>query len=228
MIEEMTPHGQQLESPSQHLVNPSDRETSQILQKGEHIPVQNIIGNRSGVDAEKFVVRLSELNEAHTETIADSKTSLHYITQTQFKALQELLKGPEKNKFQKFCDMWEQCLKPILLSWPRDELFPVLDLIRWQFGQEVLQGLSIDVSSEILHVFMSSKHRFFSFEAGQTTLLLTLRIIANFFLHSSLHKLLEERREDIVGHLNKLVEDSATPNEGDLNVQDNKGKYSLK
>ena len=59
-------------------------------------------------------------------------------------------------------------------------------------------------------------------------MLLTLRIIANFFLHSSLHELLVERREDIVGHLNKLVEDSATPNESDLNVQDNKGKYSLK
>ena len=212
MIEEMIPHGENLGTESSvntDTIIPTSSRESNKLELNKHIPSHEIQGFRSDVDGEKLKKKLSELNVAHTNDKADFEIAAHPISPEYMQTINDVLTCSSKvnEDIKIFDDLWKYCIKPVLLTWPKDQLFPMLDLLRWQLGNKHSKALSEAVTIDILEMFLMSKHRFLSSEAAETALRLSLYVITNIFLHPPLQKILLNRREDLIGVLNNLIED---------------------
>lgn len=207
IIEQMTPHGENLapQISSNAEASSDSAGKKETFTQGKHIPVRDIVGFRSNVDAEKLIKKLSEFNNANGK---DSETSVHYISTKDMETLSEVLRYPEKadKNHKVFDEVWEQCIKPVLLTWPTDTLFPILDLLRWQLGRKGSIGVSEYVSKEILDVMLTSSNCLLCVKTAETASRLILRVLPNLFLHPALHKILSEGRERIVSSLNNFVE----------------------
>ena len=175
--------------------------------------MNKIVGFRSDVDPEKLLKKLSELN--HSSDSANSET-LHCISIQQLEILDEIMKCPKKieNDPSKFQDIWEQCIKPVLLTWPKDTIFPALDILRWYLGRKDTFKLNETVAKDVLNVVLSPTNDLLSNNTPDTALRLTLRILSNCFLHPSLHKILLLNRENTIGILNNITESSKSISEG--------------
>ena len=187
-------------------------ERTETFAQGKHIPVRDIVGFRSPVDAEKLMKKLSEFNAGK-----ESETSVHYISREDLETLNEVLRNPENvDKNQKlFNEVWEKCIKPVLQTWPTDEVFPVLDLLRWQLGRKGSIAVSENVAKDILDVMLTSSNCLLTGKTAETASRLILRVLPNLFLHPTLHKILSDNRERIVGSLNSFVENYESFGEGE-------------
>ena len=154
--------------------------------------------------------KLSEYNASHkTDNETNSQVSVHFISPEYMEILNEITRFPEKIRKNpdSLCQAWNHCIKPVLLTWPKDQLFPILDVLRWQLGQKDLVGLDTCVVTDILNTILLSENKFLSSETSETSVRLTLRVMANIFLQPTLHKTLLKQREAIVGALNSLIEE---------------------
>ena len=183
------------------------------LVRGKHIPMYDVVGFRADVDPEKLLKKLSELNASSNVEKGDS---LHCISIQHFKILEDLVKFPEKIEMDstRFQDIWEQCIKPVLLTWPKDRIFPALDILRWYLGRKATFKLNETVAKDVLNVVLSPSNDLLSNNTPETALRLTLRILSNCFLHPSLHKILLLHRENIIGILSNIAETSKSISEG--------------
>ena len=177
---------------------------------GKHIPMHEIVGFRSNVDPEKLLKKLAEFND-----VKESDTK-YCISNQQFEILENLLKCPEKvdSNSSLFGDIWEKCIKPVILTWTKDETFPVLDILRWYLGRKESNKVDETIANDILNVMLSPNNELLSNNTPETALRLTLRILSNCFFHAFLHKSLLEHRENIIGTLNNIVETSKSISEG--------------
>jgi len=206
----MTPQGgnQMQPNDTQSTSTISGEQTSRV--GGKHIPMHDIVGFRSNVDPEKLLKKLTEFNSLNE---SDTK---YCISREQFKSLEDLLKSPEKveSNSSLLGDIWEKCIKPILLTWTKEKTFPVLDILRWYLGRKECHKVDETIAKDILSVVLSPNNELLSINTPDTALRLTLRILSNCFFHTFLHKTLLKHREDIIGTLNKIVESSKSISEG--------------
>merc|ERR1719167_742351 len=176
---------------------------------GKHIPMHDIVGFRSNIDPEKLLKKLAEFNN-----LKESDTK-YCISNQQFAILEDLLKCPEKveSSSSLFGDIWEKCIKPVILTWTKENIFPVLDILRWYLGRKESRKVDEKIANDILNVILSPNNELLSKNTPETALRLTLRILSNCFFHTFLHKSLLEQRETIIGTLNNIVESSKSISE---------------
>jgi len=208
MIEQMTPHGTKMESQSSASATPSSNSGEcQNIKQGRHIPVMEVVGFRAQISGEKLINKLSEFNSSHTSEGNRTHTS-YFIANEQIAVLRELLVHTHSNKKseESFENLWNNCIKPVLLTWPKDQVFPVLDLLRWQICKPDAAGATIIVVKEILDTLLAENNHFLSDLSPNSAVRLILQLLANIFLHSSFHQILLEHRECILAKLNNLIE----------------------
>ena len=166
-----------------------------------------VVGFRAQISGEKLINKLSEFNSSHTSEGNRTHTS-YFIANEQIAVLRELLVHTHSNKKseESFENLWNNCIKPVLLTWPKDQVFPVLDLLRWQICKPDAAGATIIVVKEILDTLLAEKNHFLSDLSPNSAVRLILQLLANIFLHSSFHQILLEHRECILAKLNNLIE----------------------
>ena len=174
--------------------------------------MHDIVGFRSNVDPDKLLKKFIELNNStNTEKDGDK----YCISKQQFETLEDILKFPEKieENSKIFEDIWENCFKPVLLTWPKDVIFPALDIMRWYLGRKDTSKVNEKIAIDILNVILSTSNGLLS-NSPETASRLSLRILSNCFFHSCLHKVLLEQRENIIGIITNIVETSKSISEG--------------
>ena len=121
------------------------------MKQGRHIPVMKVVGFRAQIDSEKLINKLSEFNSSHTSK-GNQTHSSYFIANEQITVLKELLVHTHNTKksAESFESFWNNCIKPVLLTWPKDQVFPVLDLLRWQIGQPDAAGATNHFKTVIL------------------------------------------------------------------------------
>ena len=166
-----------------------------------------VVGFRAQISGEKLINKLSEFNSSHTSEGNRTHTS-YFIANEQIAVLRELLVHTHSNKKseESFENLWNNCIKPVLLTWPKDQVFPVLDLLRWQICQPDAAGATIIVVKEILDTLLAENNHFLSDLSPNTAVRLIIQLLANIFLHSSFHQILLEHRECILAKLNNIIE----------------------
>ena len=179
----------------------------QNIQQGRHIPVMKVVGFRAQIDSEKLINKLSEFNSSHKSEGNQAHTS-YFIANEQITVLREYLVHTHNTakSAEPFENFWNDCIKPVLLTWPKDQIFPVLDLLRWQIGQPDATGASAIVVKEILDTLLAQNNHFLSDLSPNTAVRLIIQLLANIFLHSSFHQILLEHRECILAKLNNIIE----------------------
>ena len=183
--------------------------------RGKHIPMHEVVGFPRQVDADKLLKKLSELNDV------DKSDSKYSISNEQIAFFEEILKCPERieSNSSLFENLWEKCILPVITTWTKDTMFPVLDILRWYLGKKGNLKVNDKVAKDVINVILSPENGLFTSKTPEIALRLTLRILSNCFFHSSLHKVLLENRESVIGTLNNIVESSATIAEGKVLIR---------
>ena len=133
---------------------------------GKHIPMHDIVGFRSNVDSEKLLKKLAEFNN---QKESDTK---YCISNQQFAILEDLLKCPDKveSNSSLFGDIWEKCIKPVILTWTKVNIFPVLDILRWYLGRKESRKVDEKIANDILNVILSPNNELLSKNTPETAL----------------------------------------------------------
>ena len=100
-----------------------------------------------------------------------------------------------------FFQIWNEVLKPALLNWPLEDLFPLLDVIRSCCVRSQLPAV---VMADVIKI--SNDRRLVHPDSPESVVRLSLRLFANFFLFESGRAFLRERADQLVGAVQALVE----------------------
>ncbi len=105
---------------------------------------------------------------------------------------------PSSSNAAVFSTIWTM-VKQLLLSWPQQDLFPVLDALRFAVAHvPPSETLSNDILDAVLPLLQSN--------SSATVLQLVLKIVCNMFAHQTSRKEVVKRREQLVAKCNSVVE----------------------
>ncbi|TRY76231.1 hypothetical protein TCAL_09227 [Tigriopus californicus] len=90
--------------------------------------------------------------------------------------------------------------KFVLTSWHKEDIFPVLDAIRWITADR-------PISDEVAEELLTLLHALLKPESSHTNLQLVIKILCNCFMHNNTKKAMIAHREYSISQLNAIVEE---------------------
>ncbi len=90
--------------------------------------------------------------------------------------------------------------KNLLTSWPKEDMFPVLDSLRYATSQV---ALTESQTKEVLDIVA----KLLEPQSPPTVLQLSLKVLCNLFSHDASRKLVVAAREDLIGKCNNILEE---------------------
>jgi hypothetical protein len=149
-----------------------------------NFPCTNLIRYSQKMDKDKAEGKLRELNDKNSD-----------IAKADIKGLLKLVDDPKSLNM----SAW-RLICPLFESWPRSDLFPVLDVLRHVTGAE-------DIDSEIAKEMLANIYSILSPSANTTCVQLSLKIACNLFqAHSD--PLLTKYREVVMAKINSILEEA--------------------
>lgn len=192
ILEQATPDGQgtsfsQNSSPPTSSNSASNAPNPSIPR---HFPPKEYSVINPSIDLEKVMAKLMDFNEKNSEKFnisGDYLTQIRLLNETGVKIDNAIL----------------DLLSEILSKWPnKDETFPLFNIICCNIVREGI--LSQDIGSKLYKMIKSNK--LLTTDSPSTRM--CLRILVNFFSSEPSRKVMLLYREDIIGEINTILEDS--------------------
>ena len=194
ILEQATPDGQgtsfsQNSSPPASSNSASNAPNPSIPR---HFPPKEYSVINPSIDLDKVMAKLMDFNEKNREKFnisGDYLTQIRLLNETGVKIDNAIL----------------DLLSEILSKWPnKDETFPLFNIICCNIVREGI--LSQDIGSKLYKMIKSNK--LLTTDSPSTRM--CLRILVNFFSSEPSRKVMLLYREDIIGEINTILEDSET------------------
>ena len=192
ILEQATPDGQGT-SFSQNSSPPTSSNSASNapnLSIPRHFPPKEYSVINPSIDLEKVMAKLMDFNEKNSEKFnisGDYLTQIRLLNETGVKIDNAIL----------------DLLSEILSKWPnKDETFPLFNIICCNIVREGI--LSQDIGSKLYKMIKSNK--LLTTDSPSTRM--CLRILVNFFSSEPSRKVMLLYREDIIGEINTILEDS--------------------
>jgi len=195
LIEQMAPHDV---GPSSH-DNPSGTSASAAASNAsassststtnvnyKHFPVKDYQSFTTDINMEKLFAKLEEMNEKHGSL----------LTADDLQTMKQM--GSETSGAK-----WWPKSRQALESWPGEDTFPILDLIRWRLAKAPIPD---GVANELYQCLTNYLTKAASGLTPEPAIRLSLRIAANYFGHKNTRKVMLNERETFVGFMNDVVE----------------------
>lgn len=192
ILEQATPDGQgtsfsQNSSPPTSSNSASNAPNPSIPR---HFPPKEYSVINPSIDLDKVMAKLMDFNEKNSEKFnisGDYLTQIRLLNETGVKIDNAIL----------------DLLSEILSKWPnKDETFPLFNIICCNIVREGI--LSQDIGSKLYKMIKSNK--LLTTDSPSTRM--CLRILVNFFSSEPSRKVMLLYREDIIGEINTILEDS--------------------
>ena len=192
ILEQATPDGQgtsfsQNSSPHTSSNSASNAPNPSIPR---HFPPKEYSVINPSIDLDKVMAKLMDFNEKNREKFnisGDYLTQIRLLNETGVKIDNAIL----------------DLLSEILSKWPnKDETFPLFNIICCNIVREGI--LSQDIGSKLYKMIKSNK--LLTTDSPSTRM--CLRILVNFFSSEPSRKVMLLYREDIIGEINTILEDS--------------------
>lgn len=189
IIEQATPDGQGTTFGADATASANSRNDFSSA-SSSHFPPKEYSVIDAPINVDKVMEKLMELNEKNGDKFKlndDQLTSLRLLTEQGVK----LEDG----------SVIESVLLPALEHWPKEDTFPVWNLI---CVNVVHQGLdSREMATKLYKIIKTNK--LLSYDSPQTRM--CLRLLVSYFAKESSRSVMLDHREDIIGDVNTLVED---------------------
>lgn len=95
---------------------------------------------------------------------------------------------------------WNDIMKPVVLQWPLEDLFPLLDILRWCSVRTQLPAV---VLADIYKIV--NDRNFISTASPESVVRLTLRLLANFFLYENSRTYLRGHGEHCFNAIQSII-----------------------
>jgi len=192
ILEQATPDGQGT-SFSQNSSPPSSSNSASNAPNPSiprHFPPKEYSVINPSIDLDKVMAKLMDFNEKNSEKFnisGDYLTQIRLLNETGVKIDNAIL----------------DLLSEILSKWPnKDETFPLFNIICCNIVREGI--ISQDIGSKLYKMIKSNK--LLTTDSPSTRM--CLRILVNFFSSEPSRKVMLLYREDIIGEINTILEDS--------------------
>ena len=185
IIENATPHGQNLEEGFSGGDRAASAASPTPTSSYKHFPHTTYLDYPQAVEIDKLMGKLREFITKHGDDITEDNVF----------GLLSLLNGQSSLEGV----AWATA-KKILTSWPSEDVFPVLDALRWVVGQK---PVTAQIAEELLKLLLARIRT----DSNPTNIQLSLKVLSNYFKHDSMRPLVVKERESLVSRMNGLVEE---------------------
>lgn len=183
IIQQATPHGSHIGGSAPPSASIPSAQPTRHFEVNEVYPITF----KAAIDNERLMGKLMEVDEKYDEKLIKNN----------FDVVFELMSKPLPLSI----ETWT-VICSILMKWKSEDVFPILDILRWNLSKSA--PVNTEIAKAVFDLLINS---FLTSKGDDKARFLSLRVLVNFFAWEATKAILVESREKLIDSCNKLVEE---------------------